>query len=570
MLQCYVAVNRKRYRVPALEEMGLPGRKRTLLIVEDNEANREMLASVLEDDYSIIEATDGREGIERMQEFADVISLILLDIYMPNVDGFDVLRHRQSDPRLANIPVIVATSSDSLEDEIKCLELGANDFVTKPYNTNVLMQRMRNTIHMRESASMVNQLRWDTTTGLYRRDFFFRRFDNILDAYRDHDYDLVCCDIRNFKLINERYGREMCDRLLRDLANELLLAIPDVETSGRIGGDSFGYLIRHQDNNWTDVLDSVVRSFDFAKFHVRFGIIVNVDHDLSASQLCDRAILAIAQLRDSVGASVSFYDDMLLQRISMENDLIADMESALENREFVMYYQPKHSVRTGNVVGAEALVRWLHPRLGFIRPEVFVPVFERHGRITMLDRFVCEEVCREIAHIAELGLPLVPISINMSPLDFDDREIVQHITGLANEYGVDHSLLHLELTETAYAEDPQTVVNALTALHEEGFKIELDDFGTGYSSLSLLSELPLDTMKVDGRMIRRASKSGDYRIIQSALQIAQLMGLETVVEGVETRKELKEVSGMGCDIIQGFYYSWPLRKDDFEKYLGAH
>ena len=236
----------------------------------------------------------------------------------------------------------------------------------------------------------------------------------------------------------------------------------------------------------------------------------------------------------------------------------------------MVYYQPKHDVVTSEVAGAEALVRWLHPELGFVRPEVFITLFERNGMIRELDRYVCEEVCREIARLKSLELRTVPISINISPLDFDDRDLPQRVLELADKYGVDHSLLHLELTETAYAEDPDVVVSALKELRSYGFKIELDDFGSGYSSLALLSIMPIDILKIDGGMVKQASRTDDFRIIQSSIQMAQLLGFETVIEGVETLAAMDRLRALGCDMVQGFYYSWPLREDDFEYYLREH
>lgn len=556
--------------MPAFEESDLPGRKRTVLVVEDNELNRDLLEALLEDKYRVLEAENGQEGIELMREHYEEISLVLLDVFMPVMNGFEFLRLRFNDARLLNIPVIVTTASESLDDEIRCLQLGANDFVSKPYNHEILINRVGNTIRLRESASIVNQLRWDATTGLYRGDFFYRRVDNLLAAYPSRSFDMVCSDIRNFKMLNERYGRESCDMLLLDLATKFQAAIPGVIASGRTGGDSFGFLIEHQDSDWSDAVADVVSSINIAHLYVRFGIVEDVDHSTPATQLVNQASIAIEELRDSVGVGFQRYDDVLRQRREMERVLVESMHDGLKERQFMVYYQPKHDVVTSEVAGAEALVRWLHPELGFVRPEVFITLFERNGMIRELDRYVCEEVCREIARLKSLELRTVPISINISPLDFDDRDLPQRVLELADKYGVDHSLLHLELTETAYAEDPDVVVSALKELRSYGFKIELDDFGSGYSSLALLSIMPIDILKIDGGMVKQASRTDDFRIIQSSIQMAQLLGFETVIEGVETLAAMDRLRALGCDMVQGFYYSWPLREDDFEYYLREH
>lgn len=556
--------------MPILEELRTPDSKRTILVVEDNELNRSMLCSLLEDEYECLEAANGREGFNILRERYEDLSLVLLDVYMPVCDGFEFLFLRQGDARYASVPVIITTASGALEDEVRCLKLGANDFVVKPYNVDVIVNRVRNIVRLRESASIVNQLRWDELTGLYRLEFFQRRVDALLEGYGDVDYDLAVCDVRNLKSLNERYGHERCDVLLHDLAQRLLNTIPKVIVGGRVGGDEFAFLVEHGDFEWQTTLDPVTQDIGIGNLYLRVGIVEHVDHELGAKMLCDRAQLAIDELHDGNGIGISFYDEALRERQAMERLIVESMPSALEAGQFSVYYQPKHDVHTGGIAGAEALVRWLHPELGFIRPDLFISVFERHGLIGELDRFVCGEVCKEIARIQELGLKPVPISINMSPIDFDDHDLADHVLEVAEAAGIRHGLLHVELTETAYAEDPVAVVESLKRLRKNGFKIELDDFGTGYSSLALLNLLPLDILKIDGSMVRNATRFDDYRIIQSAVHIAQLLGLETIIEGVETEEALDRLRDMGCDLIQGYYYSWPLRREDFEEYLSTH
>jgi EAL domain-containing protein (putative c-di-GMP-specific phosphodiesterase class I) len=245
------------------------------------------------------------------------------------------------------------------------------------------------------------------------------------------------------------------------------------------------------------------------------------------------------------------------------------MESSLENGEFKLFLQPKYNVKQDKIDSAEALVRWFHPEVGFISPGLFVPIFEKNGFITMLDLFVWEEACKEVARLRELGLPQVPISVNASRLDFDLEDLPERFAELADKYGVDHRLMHVELTETAYSDNPD-VVKMLATFKELGFSTELDDFGSGYSSLVSLNTLPLDVMKLDMSMIRKATELDDFRIVESTINLARVLGLKTVVEGVETAEEAARVTEMGCDYIQGYFYSRPLRKEEFEEYLEKH
>ena len=551
------------------EEIGLPEANRMILVVEDNDINRETLCSLLENDFHVLQAENGREGIELLKKHYDELALVLLDVYMPELDGFEFLRFRQTDLRYSIIPVIVTTVSDSLDDEIESLKLGANDFVVKPYDIEIILNRIRNTIRLRETASIVNQLTWDEITNLYRKEFFFHRSDDLLAAYPDRQFDMVVSDINNFKTLNDRYGHERCDQLLHDLANRLTAVIPGIAAGGRVDGDSFAFLIDHQDKSWTNVLSSAVEDMTTANLYVKIGIVEDVDHGLPTALLVDRATIATQGLRGSTGAGVGWYDDELRRKQITEQIILESMGRALREGQFSIYYQPKHDVSTGRIAGAEALVRWNHPELGLIRPDLFISIFERNGLITQLDRYVCEEVCREIRRCLDQDLPTVPISINVSRLDFDDPDLAAHVALMADRYSIDRSLLHIELTETAYSEDPDTVVRALESLREMGFKIELDDFGSGYSSLASLNMLPLDILKLDGSMVRQATRLNDFRIIQSAIQIAQFLGLETVVEGVETQDELDKLRELGCTMIQGIYYSWPLRQEEFEVYLAS-
>ena len=545
------------------------GARRLVLVVEDNDINREILCSLLENEFDVIQACDGFEGLQQLEEHYRDLALILLDLYMPNCDGFEFLRRKRQDSRYDTIPLFVCTASTTADDEISCLELGANDFVVKPYNPEIMMNRIHNMIRLRESASLVNQLSQDALTGLSSKEFFFRTVENTLKSNENIAYDMVCSDIENFKTLNDRYGEGNCDRLLHDLASALHDVMPACVAAGRTGGDMFSFLISHQERGWERVLDSAVAQVPFANVNVKFGIVENVDHAMATLQTCNRAMSAMETVKGLHGNSVAYFDDELHQRQLLEQAIREGMEAALDGLQFSVFFQPKYDVRAGKAGGAEALVRWSHPELGPISPGLFISIFERNGFITKLDLFVWEEACKEIRRCIDQGLPIVPISVNASRLDFDVSDLPDRLAALADKYGVDHSLLHIELTETAYADNPDAVIGTLRDLRSKGFSAELDDFGAGYSSLASLSVLPLDVMKLDMSMIRQATALNDFRIVESAIKLAQTLGLKSMVEGVETAEEAAKVRDMGCDFIQGYYFSKPLDQGDFERYLVA-
>lgn len=549
---------------------GVLGHKQTVLIVEDNELNREVLRALLENDFDVLEAVDGEEGLEMLAQHYRTLAIVLLDVYMPRCDGFEFLQRKRLDSRYDSVPVIVTTASDALEDEHRCLELGANDFVIKPYNADIIKNRIANMIHLRRSAAIVNQLTWDANTGLYNKEFFFRSVAQVFETNPQDEFDLVCSDIENFKALNDRYGELVCDQLLHDLAECLSNTIPDLVAAGRIGGDTFAFLIAHQERGWEHVLDEAIGQLPYASLMVKIGIVAQVDHELTVPMLCNRAICALETIKGRTAESVAWFDDELHQRLNTEQTIRETMEAGLAQGEFVVFFQPKYDVHRNTTGGAEALVRWIHPTLGFVSPGVFIPIFERSGFITKLDMFVWEETCRVIRRCQEAGLPTVPISVNVSRLDFDDPDLADKIAQIAHKHGVSPDLLHAELTETAYSDNPSRVTKTLSNLKSLGFHIELDDFGAGFSTLASLNILPLDVMKLDMSMIRQATLLNDFRIVEAAINLARVLGLKTVVEGVETHEEAQKVTDMGCDLIQGYYYSKPLRLEEFEQYMSQH
>lgn len=300
--------------------------KRSVLIVEDNEINREMLCAILEDNFNVIQAENGLVGLQKLAENYEDLSLVLLDVMMPVCDGLEFLARKSQDSRFDSVPVIVTTASVGRDDEIKCLELGANDFVAKPYDVDIMMNRINNTVHLRESASIVNQLMWDEITSLYSKEFFYRRVDSIFVESPNTEFDIVCTDIENFKSLNDRYGRKNCDQLLHDLAERLTEFLPDFLCGGRVGSDTFAFLIRHQtDHAWTSIVPRVSKGLIGTTFSVKYGVVENVDHTLASSLTCDRAIMALEMIKGVFNVNVAWYDDKLRKKQLAEHAIVESM-----------------------------------------------------------------------------------------------------------------------------------------------------------------------------------------------------------------------------------------------------
>lgn len=548
-------------KLPSMQE------KKTILIVEDNVMNREILNNLLSDDFSILLASNGLEGLSMMEENYDRISIILLDIYMPECNGFEFLEKKREKSLFQSIPVIVMTASNTIEDEIRCLKLGASDFLSKPYNTEVMKNRIRSIIHLRETSQVLDRLEKDTLTGLNSKEFFFHQAENFLTKFPDLDYDLICSDIENFRQVNVRYGSSKADSYLQFLAMHLNKVLPDIILAGRVGADIFAFLVKHQKNGLSDEGLKNLTNPDIPHPIVKFGLVPKVDHNLPVATLINYARTALKEIKGHFNTVIGVYNDEFHKKQQSIHMIEEGMLAGLQNREFQVYYQPKHSLADDSIIGAEALVRWVHPQMGFVSPNTFISLFEHNGFITQLDMYVCEEVCREIRHCLDIGFAIVPISINISRMDFDVPNLAENIIGIIDKYKIDRSLIHIELTESICSDNPDQIFKTCKQLHDSGLTIELDDFGSGYSSLSSLALMNIDVMKLDVSLIRLASKSKNYSLIRFAIMLAESMKLKTVAEGVETLEQATALRVLGCDYVQGFYYSKPMSQSDFEPYL---
>ena len=244
------------------------------------------------------------------------------------------------------------------------------------------------------------------------------------------------------------------------------------------------------------------------------------------------------------------------------------MQTALSEKQFTVYFQPKHSLNDDSMIGAEALVRWIHPEWGFMSPGEFIPLFEKNGFIRNLDEFVWESVCEKLCEWKNKGYPLVPVSVNVSRADIYRSNVIETLSRLIEKYKIDPSLLHLEITESAYTENPEQIISTVEALQNKGFVIEMDDFGSGYSSLNMLSQMSLDILKLDMQFIRyEMSKPAEQSLLNDIVNMAHRLHLKVVAEGVETVDQKERLKSMKCDYAQGYFYAKPAAAAEYEKLL---
>ena len=273
-------------------------------------------------------------------------------------------------------------------------------------------------------------------------------------------------------------------------------------------------------------------------------------------------------VKDSYVKPFAFYNDAMRKTIVMEQMLMSDCETAIRENQFEVYYQPVCNALDGTIISAEGLVRWKHPERGMISPGVFIPLFERNGFISILDRYVWDKVCRMLRRRIDEGKDVVPISINVSRIDFYNQQLCEDIVKTVQKYELDPGILRLEVTESAYSDNPQCVMEIVKQLQENGFTIMMDDFGSGYSSLNTLKDLPVDILKIDMKFMNDLDKGGKSAIIlESIVRMAKWMSLRAVAEGVETEEELNFLKSVECNYIQGYYFYKPMPEAEFEELL---
>lgn len=543
--------------------------KKQILVVEDNELNRVMLSEILSDEYKVLEAENGQKALEILKQNKDRVMLVLLDVMMPVMDGYTFLKTVKKDPELALIPVIVMTQSDSEEDEVAALTHGATDFVPKPYRPRVILNRVNSIIKLRESAALVNQFKYDRLTGLYSKEFFYRKVKERLEEDPDEDYTIICSNLENFKLYNDAFGQQAGDQLLQKIAVQAQNMISD-GICGRYSADRFLFLQKSKlERKYRDQFIQEINNNHPEKFKnisMKWGIYEIVDRSILVEQMCDRALLAVDSIKGQYNQYFSVYDDALRGKLLREKAITDAMVTALDEGQFTIYYQPKYSLIDECIAGAEALVRWNHPEWGFMSPGEFIPLFEKNGFISRLDQYVWEQVCAQLKKWREAGYPPFSVSVNVSRTDIYHSQLVETLSRLTEKYEVDPKYLHLEITESVYTENPQQMISTIDKLRQLGFIIEMDDFGSGYSSLNMLGQIKLDILKLDMKFIQNEmEKAEEKSILKDIINMAHRLHLSVVAEGVETQYQMKRLQSMGCDYVQGYYFAKPMPADQFEE-----
>ncbi len=424
--------------------------------------------------------------------------------------------------------------------------------------------------------------RLDTLTGLANRSLFYQRLHEALaQAQRTgRMVALLLLDLDRFKEINDTLGHPAGDALLREVAVRLCETMRETDTVARLGGDEFAIIATNLESLdgigpiANKLIEAIAPPFHLDGQEVRtstsIGVSVCPPEEANPDVMLTHADFALYQAKAEGRGNWQFFDEDMNGQRKARKALEADLERAIANDQFTLFYQPKVHAVTGELTGVEALIRWHHPERGMVSPMEFIPIAESVGRIVELGEWVMRTACAQHVAWREAGLPAIPISVNLSAVQFKNDGLAETIHAITSEFGVDPTYLELEITESTIIHNLDAVARQFEALHALGYKVLIDDFGTGYSSLAYLRRFPIDALKIDRSFVANMTENPDDASITGAIvSLARSLGIDVVAEGVETPEQLALLRRQGCTEVQGYLFKPPVPADDFVEWLQA-
>ena len=572
-------------------------RNAKIMMVDDEPINMRVLQLHLnaEGYERFVTVSDSRTAISVLRD--EMPSVLLLDLNMPEVSGLDILQLIRSDDELKQLPVIVLTSSNNTDTKFKALELGATDFLSKPVHASELALRMRNTIVARTYEQQLMHV--DGLTDLPNRLFFTEYIKEQVPGPCPEvgSRVLVLINIHRFKSINDSFGSDRGDDVLWAFSQRLRLAFADSDESFaqpdngcipirtsmvmRLGGDRFGVIVNTgkqpvKDDYLCGCIATLLQSLedpfviDTHKIFLNVGIGISGFDDSAqgVETLVNRAETAMNNVDSSNGEAYAFYSVDMVAGARRLLDIENAMRTVIADGGMYLAYQPKVDIRSGQVTGAEALIRWNQSVLGIIGPDEFIPVAESSGLILSIGQWVLEKACMEAAVIRSSGFPDFNIAVNVSILQLIDAGYIEGVKLALAKYRLPTHALTLELTENMIMDNVENSIEKLQALRDLGIRISIDDFGTGYSSLSYLQRFPVDQLKIDRSFIMQIESADDRSpIVKAIVNLAHDLGLTVVAEGVETEIQLAYIQSLNCEQYQGYFKSKPVVAHEFMKLL---
>lgn len=580
----------------------------TVLIVDDTPSNIDLLRSVLAGSYRIKAATSGRRALEVIA--SDPPDLVLLDVVMGDMDGYSVCRRIKSDPQTARIPVIFVTSRDEARDEELGFSIGGADYVTKPFEPSVVRARVATHLALYDQTRLLQDLveertaqlrhemdqreqaiarirylhEYDGLTGLANRNLLMQRINLALESHAGQ-VAVVIIDVDRFFSINDALGTRLGDLLLQQIAAHLKEAAAGNALIGRIGGDSFGVLLT-LDSQVVDRLHLITEqlerlleaaahpySLEGERVQVRVsaGVAVHPKDGETAELLLKSADAAMHAAKDSTLTPFLFYDSEMNSASRELLTLEGELRDAIRDRSIVPWFQPKFDMKSRELVGAEALARWIRPDGRHISPGMFFPLAEKTGLYKALNQRLVHAVCLQARDWSQRGFKPLKLAVNVSAADFQYPGFVADMLGIVQDTGVDPRAIEIEITEHAVIADPETAADKIRALAAHGFTTALDDFGVGYSSLSYIRQLPIHTLKIDQSFMGGVGEDERANAVAATiLTLSNRLGLTSVGEGVEYEHQMQFLTENGCDLVQGFLFAGAMTAEDFATKLLTH
>ncbi|MGL5076680.1 MAG: two-component system response regulator [Waterburya sp.] len=597
----------------------------SILVVDDVAENLKVLSSTLKQQgYQVRCAKNGLMALLGASTIQP--NLILLDIKMPDLDGYEVCRKLKADDRTRHIPVIFLSALDDVLDKVKAFEVGGVDYISKPFQVKEVLIRVKNQIALQSAQAEIFQLNQelekrvqkrtlelktanrqlkreiverqrvqqqlihdalhDDLTGLPNRTFLMERIELTIQQAQlntDYMYAVLFIDLDRFKIINDSLGHAVGDQLLIEVSNLLQQCLRGSDIVARLGGDEFIILLDevrdlHDATAIGDRIQHQLRSpFEIEGQHIfttaSIGVVFGSADYNNASDLLRDADIAMYRAKKKGKARYEIFDQAMyhetLKLIELENSL----RLAIKRNEFVLHYQPIISLGNNDLVGFEALIRWQHPIKGFISPVEFIPIAEETGLIVDIGEWLLKEACQQlqkwkqqfdfIPQVASLKM-----SINLASQQLQEPEFIHKLDRILEETSLDGGSLRLEITESVLIEPEGSVKNTLKQIRSRNIKLSIDDFGTGYSSLSYLRRFPIDNLKIDRSFIEQMNcDSENFEIVRVIITLAKTLGMDAISEGVETLQQLQQLRALGCEFGQGYLFAKPLSPTAVESVL---